>query len=72
MIVAKLFCVSLCARCVAELNLGFLLSGFNHIGFMAERVSEYVAATLVNKVKSCVKAGFVFADTGLDDNLLVA
>ena len=49
-IVGKVFGVSLCACCVAELNISEFLSSLDHVIFMAERVSKNYIAAFVNEI----------------------
>ena len=69
--VVKLLCVSLCAGCMAELNFGEFLSCLDQVIFMAERVSKYDFAALINKILSGSIAFVGLGNVGLNKNLLV-
>ena len=63
--------MSMSAGCVAELNIGILLSSLHNICFMAERVSKNNVAAFINKFFSSCKATVVFTYVSLDKDLII-
>ena len=68
-IVGKVLGVGLGSGSVAELYIGELFGGLDHIIFVAEAVGEDDIATLVYKVGGCYVASVAFGDVSLHDNL---
>ena len=69
MIVVKFLGVSLGAGCMAELNIGILLSCLDHVVLVTERVSEDDGAALIHQILGSLEALLSFGDVGLVDKL---